>query len=421
MQYQKKIMDNGVRLVAAPMADKNSFSVGVWLNTGARNENARISGISHFLEHIVFKGTTHYSCRKIKESIEGVGGSFNGFTSEEVTCYLVKIPARYWELAVDILSDMALYPLMKLSDVEKERQVILEEIKMYKDLPQSFVHEMLDDLLWPGQQLGCSVLGTNESMKRISRDDLMQYKKSHYTSANIVLSVAGNLELKQVEEKVKRKFDLLRKSSLNPFAPAKKAAKKDRFKLLNKNTEQAHLALGFHAVPRGHRLRYAQSLLHVILGANSSSRLFNEIRENRGLAYEIGTQVKRLKDDGAFIVHAGVANSKLEEAIKLIFSELARIREKPVQASELSRAKEFYTGQLLLSLEDTLDHMLWIGEPTVTLDKTYTLEEVVRQIREVTSEDIQAVAKLILPEKTGQLALIGPFKGREKRLEGLLR
>ena len=421
MQYRKRALDNGLRLVGCEMKDKNSFAVGVWINTGSRNENARTSGISHFLEHIVFKGSRGYSCKRIKESIEGVGGSFNGFTSEEVTCYLVKIPARYWQLALDILSDMALYPLMKGPDVEKERQVILEEIKMYKDLPQSYVYEMLDDLLWPGQQLGRSVLGSDETMRRLGRGDLREYNRTHYTAANMVVSCAGRMDFGALEAKVTGIFGRMAGRPVNTCAAAKKPAKRLSFKLLHKETEQAHLALGFPALYRDHRLKYAQALLHVILGANSSSRLFNEIREKRGLAYEIGTQVKRLKDTGAFIVHAGVANKKLDRAVSLILCELARIREKPVPAAELRRAKEFYTGQLMLSLEDSLDHMLWIGEPTTTLNRTYSLEEVVRKINEVRAEDILKAARLILPERTGHLAVIGPFKGQEKKLEGLLR
>lgn len=421
MQYRKKVLDNGLKVVAYPMAEKSSFAVGVWINTGSRNEDKKISGISHFLEHIVFKGTKSYSCTKIKETIEGVGGSFNGFTSEEVTCYLVKIPADYWKLSVDILAEMALYPLMKKSDVEKERQVILEEIKMYKDLPSSYVHEMLDSLLWPDQPLGRSVLGSDESMKAISREDLGLYKENRYTGTNITLAAAGRLDFDALTAAAENIFSSLGKGAPNRFAPAKKARNNVSFSLLHKETEQAHLAMGFPGLRRDHPLKHALGLLHVILGANSSSRLFNEIREKRGLAYEIGTQVKRLKDTGAFIVHAGVDNRKLEEAIKLILSELARIREKTVSPAELRRAKEFYTGQLMLSLEDTLDHMLWIGDPTVTLDKTFTLEEVVASVRKVTADDILEAARLVFPGRCGHCAVIGPLKGRESALEGLLK
>lgn len=419
--YQKITLDNGVRVVGYPMPEKNSFAIGVWVNTGSRNENKDISGISHFLEHMVFKGTRHYSCMKIKETIEGVGGSFNGFTSEEVTCYLVKIPADYWRMSLDILSDMVLYPLITRADLEKERQVVLEEIKMYKDQPASYVYEMLDDLLWPGQQLGRSVLGSDETVNSLTRDDLLQYRQEKYSAANIVVAVAGRMDFGGVGSAVEKIFAPLGRRSPNTFVPARKTGKAVSLRLLQKDTEQAHLALGFPGLRREHPLKYAVALLHVILGANSSSRLFNEIREKRGLAYEIGTQVKRLKDTGAFIVHAGVDNRRLEESLKLIQSELRRVREKPVSASELCRAKEFYIGQLLLSLEDTLDHMFWIGEPMVALNKTFSLDEVVAAVRKVTAADIRAAAELLFPAHTGRLAVIGPFEGREQKLEALLQ
>lgn len=421
MQYQKMVLDNGLKLAGCEMKDKNSFAAGVWIDTGSRNENARVSGISHFLEHIVFKGSRGYSCKKLKESIEGVGGSFNAFTSEEMTCYWIKLPARYWELALDILSDMALYPLMKDADIEKERQVILEEIKMYKDLPQSYVHEMLDGLLWPGHPLGRSILGSNETMSRLNARDLRSYHRAQYTAANMVVSCAGRMDFGAVERKVSGIFGRMARKPANTCVPAGKPAKRPAFKLLHKETEQAHVALGFPALRRDHPLKYAQMLLQVILGGNSSSRLFNEIREKRGLAYEIGAEVKRLKDTGAFIVHAGVANKKLPQAVRLAFSELARIRDNPVPASELRRAKEFCTGQMMLSLEDSLTHMLWIGEPTLRGEKTYSLEDIVRRINAVSAGDIRTVARRIFMARSGCMAVIGPFKGRERELEGLLR
>ena len=419
--YRKEETRNGVRVVCHPMSEKQSIAVGIWINTGSRNENPRIAGISHFLEHMVFKGTANYSCTKIKESIEGVGGSFNGFTSEEMTCYLVKIPASYWKLAVDILADMAARPRLNVRDINKERTVILEEIKMYKDLPQSYVHELLDDLLWPGHQLGASVLGTEKSVSSLGRRELSAYKQGQYTASNMVLAAAGRLDFGALTGAAEKIFSSVARGRQNSVVPAGKqkgAARK--VCLLQKETEQAHLAMGFHALRRDHPLKYAQNLLNIILGANSSSRLFNEIREKRGLAYEIGSQVKRLKDTGAFVIHAGVDNRKLEPTVKLVLAELAKITSKPVPESELKRAKEFYTGQLMISLEDTLDHMFWIGESTLALDKTFSLDEVIRSINAVSAADILAVARGIFREGAARLAVIGPVKGREKKIQELL-
>ena len=420
IMYPKKVTSNGVRVVCHPMGDKQSIAIGIWINTGSRNEHPRISGISHFLEHMVFKGTTNYSCTRIKESIEGVGGSFNGFTSEEMTCYLVKIPAGYWKLAVDILAEMAVRPLLKVSDIDKERTVILEEIKMYKDQPQSYVHELLDNLLWPGHPLGASVLGTESSVGAIGRRDLSGYKQGQYTAANMVLAAAGNLDFEGFSRAAQKVFSSVPRGRRNNSAAAGKKSGGQNLCLLQKETEQAHLAMGFHALRRDHPLKYAQGLLHVILGANSSSRLFNEIREKRGLAYEIGSQVKRLRDTGAFVIHAGVDNLKLEPTVRLAVKELEKVSTRLVPAGELKRAKEFYAGQLMISLEDTLDHMLWIGESTLSLDKTVLLEEVIRKIDAVSAQDIRAVARGIFRRGSARMAVIGPVKGREKKIRELL-
>ncbi|MDI6606695.1 MAG: pitrilysin family protein, partial [Candidatus Omnitrophota bacterium] len=285
--YQKSALDNGLKLVSYNMPQRQSLALGIWIKVGGRFEDAGNKGISHFLEHLLFKGTKKYSCRKIKESIEGVGGTLNAFTSEEVTCYLVKLPAAYQDLALDILSDMVLNPSLPAEEVEKERTVILEEIKMYKDLPQSYVHELLEGLLWPGQPLGMNIAGTFESVAGIKREEISLFRENHYTAPNIVISAAGLLEHEQLLEKIKGMFSSPAKKQLNQFLPAKDKQAKPQLKILHKETEQSHLALGFHSLRRDHPLRYALSLLHIILGANMSSRLFNEVREKRGLAYEI--------------------------------------------------------------------------------------------------------------------------------------
>ena len=419
--YNKAVLDNGVRIVSCPMKDKQSLAIGLWINVGSRFEDPKFSGISHFLEHLVFKGTQNYSCQKIKESIEGVGGSINGFTLEEATCYLVKIPARYLDLALNILSDMVINPSLPEEEIERERTVILEEIKMYKDLPQSYVYDILDRLLWPNQPLGRSILGSTEAINRIKRKDLYAYKQHYYTASNIVVSGAGLLEHDRFKDKVRKIFGILENQSINEFFRVKEVQTQPQLELLHKNTEQTHLAIGFHGLKRDHPLKYALSLLHIILGANSSSRLFNEIREKRGLAYEIGTQVKRLNDTGAFIIHAGVDNRKVEETLELIFQELRKVRDKSLNFDEFRRAKEFYLGQLMIALEDTLDQMLWIGESTLTLDKTYTLNQVIKEVKEVKPSDLVEVSRLIFKEEKTNLALIGPLKQKEKTIRSLLK
>jgi len=403
------------------MSDRQSLSLGIWITVGGRYESEETKGISHFLEHLLFKGSKKYSCRKIKESIEGVGGALNGFTSEELTCYLVKIPSRYLELALDILSDMVLNPTLPNLEVEKEKHVILEEIKMYKDQPQSYVYELLDELLWPAQALGSPIIGTDESVSSIKRQDLGLFKQECYTPANIVISAAGLLGHEKLIKSVTKIFAAKKKQDKNTFLRVKEEQKAPQLKIFNKDTEQTHLAMGFHSLPRDHALKHALGLLHVILGANMSSRLFHELREKRGLAYEIGTGVKRFHDTGAFLVHAGIDNHKVPQTVGLILNELKKAKENLAAIDEFTRAREFYLGQLMLALEDTLDHMLWIGETTATLDKTYSLLDIVKEVNRVKREDIREVARGIFKEDNLNLALIGPLRKSEDKISEQLQ
>jgi predicted Zn-dependent peptidase len=415
-QYKKATIDNGLRIIAHQMPDRLSLALGIWINVGGRFESDKFKGISHFLEHLIFKGTKKYSCRKLKESIEGVGGALNGFTTEELTCYLVKIPARHLELALDVLSDMVMHPSLPAQEVERERTVILEEIKMYKDQPASYVYELLDELLWPNQPLGAPIIGTVESVRRIKREELNLFKQRFYTPENIVVSAAGLLEFDKFTKSVRRFFSQQKKQNINAFSKVKEEQNSPQLKVFHKDTEQTHMAMGFHAFKRDHPLRHALGLLHVILGANMSSRLFNELREKRGLAYEIGTLVKRYHDTGVFMVHAGIDNRKVPEALKLILKELQKCKRQPLKTGEFRRAKEFYIGQLMLALEDTLDHMLWIGETTATLNKTYSFEDIIKEVAIIKREDVREVAECVFKKENLNLALIGPLSKSEDKI-----
>lgn len=411
--YRKTVLDNGTRIISCPMKDRKSLSLGIWVSVGSRFERPALSGISHYLEHMVFKGTKKYTCQQIKELIEGVGGAFNGFTSEEVTCYFVKMPSRYLDRGIDILSEMVINPLLSEEDILKERTVILEEIKMYKDQPHSHVYELLDGLLWPGHPLGNSTLGTAETVAAVNRAALEEYRRLCYSPANLVISAAGGLDHAELARKVKARFGRLSEGPRNEFVPAVSGQSEPRVRILGKDTEQSHFVVGFHGLKRDDPMRYSLGMLHVILGANSSSRLFNEIREKRGLAYEIGSQVKFMADTGVFLVHAGVDNTRVEETVALIFEGLRGARDKYVSSGELSRAKEYYLGQLTLAMEDTMDQMLWIGDSTTNQDRTYTLDEIVKNIKKVTPESIRESARRVITQSSVNFAMIGPWKGRE--------
>ena len=414
--YKKDKLSNGLRIISKSDHNVQSASLGIWINAGGRYESESLKGISHFLEHLIFKGSRKYSCREIKESIEGVGGALNGFTSEELTCYLVKIPSRYLLKATDILTDIVAHPCLKPVDIQKEKTVILEELKMYRDLPQSYVYELLDELLWPNQALGAPIIGRVNSVTSINRKNLQDYHADYYTPANIVISAVGLVDHDLLLRKISTAFPLQDTTRLNCFIPAQENQVKPQLKIFDKNTEQTHMALGFHALNRDHPLRHAESILHIMLGANMSSRLFEQVREKRGLAYEIGSSIKRFADTGVFLVHAGIDNSKVEAALSLIFKELSKTRKTLFRPDEFKRAKEFYLGQMALALEDTMEYMLWLGEAMACLNKAPTLKQVMQEVGKVSLEDVRQVSRQIFNPQGINLALIGPLGNFEKNI-----
>ncbi|MFA5320114.1 MAG: pitrilysin family protein [Candidatus Omnitrophota bacterium] len=420
--YKKSVLKNGLTVVTCGMPSRRSVSLGIWIKAGGRHETRVNKGISHFLEHMLFKGSSKYSCREIKESIEGQGGSLNGFTSEEVTCYLVKVPAAKMNVGLDILSDMVMRPSLPRSDFSREKAVILEELKMYKDLPQSYVHELLDTLLWPGHPLGMGIIGFEDSLDSLDRDDLRNYRDEHYVPANIVVSAAGGLDHSGFCRLAGRAFSWAGKGKKEPagYLPVKGPDRPGpAFNLLRKDTEQTHIAMGFRAFHREHKLKYASALLHIILGANMSSRLFHEVREKRGLAYEIGTQLKRFHDTGAFIVHAGIDNGKVSKALEIVVAELRRIKERPVEKKELKRAKDYFLGQLMLALEDSMEQMLFAGEAVTLGEGIRTYEEIAGDVSKVSSSEIKAAAREIFFRDKLRFAAIGAAVDNERQFSRL--
>lgn len=419
--YNKATLDNGLKIITHSMEGMQSVSLGIWIKVGGRYEQGDKKGISHLMEHLLFKGSRDYSCSRIKESIEGVGGSLNGFTSEEFTCYLVKLPAEYLDTGLGVLSDMVLRPSLPEEELVKEKQVIIEEIKMYKDLPQAYVHELLDSLLWPKQPLGMAIAGSVESVTATGRDDLLYFHKNYYIPKNIVISAAGKLVNEKFIAGVKKIFSGSNAQDPREFAQAEVIQDKPQLNLFFKETEQTHLSLGFHSFKRDHQLKHALSLLNIILGANMSSRLFNEIREKRGLAYEIGSGIRVFYDTGAFIIKAGIDNFKVLETIKLILSQLQLIINQPVSDDEFQRAKKFSIGQISLAMEDTLNNMLWIGESTSALDRVDSLEKIKQEINAVSIAEINQAARDVFLENRLNLAIIGPLKDSDNRIFNQLK
>ena len=413
--YKKTEFDNGLKLVTNYMPGMESLAVGIWIKTGSRNENELNSGISHFLEHMLFKGTPSRNCRKLKEEIEGKGGSLNGFTSEEVSCFLAKVSFKHQDIALEVLSDMVLNASIEEKELERERGVIIEEIKMYQDLPNHYVHDILTDIMWPGNPLGFSIAGSADSVGSILRKDIVEYRNTNYTPHNTTIVLCGNMDHNAIEPRLKKIFAGASKGKIKPIDTFCNNQLKPVMKILCKDTKQAHICIGLHSFGRSHKDRYALSLLHVILGANMSSRLFENIREKKGLAYEIGAEIKRYDETGAFVVHAGTEHKKAKEAIVCILKELREIKKKNVTTGELKRAKEFFKVQLLMALEDTVEHMLWLGDYATSLNKLPDREEIIKKVEAVTAEDIRRVSKNIFNSSGLNIAVIGEFTDREQK------
>ena len=420
MIYKKTALDNGLNVVSIPMPHMKSVSLGIWVAVGGRYEDEENAGISHFIEHLLFKGTLTRTSRDIKTEIESKGGSLNAFTGEECTCFLARMPREHWKAAFDVLSDMVVSPRLDDKDMEKERLIILEEIKMYLDLPNQHVHEILNGLMWPGQPLGMNLSGTARSVKSMALSDIRSYKERHYMASKIIVIAAGALEHRDLEDKASSAFSSMDSRRASGFEKANAGQNAPRFKVENKKTKQTHIVLGFHALPKGDPDIYILSLLNIIMGGNMSSRLYHEIRERSALAYEIHSYLRKMSDAGAFAVSAGVDNRKAVKATELILRELVKISKEGVSDLELSNAKDFYTGQFELALEETMDRMLWAGDNLVTIGKVPEVDDVFRRIRKAGKDDIARMAGRIFRSKGVNFAAIGPIdKKAEKEIKGL--
>ena len=401
-------LPSGIRVVTAPMPHVQSVSIGVWVGAGGRCEAAAQSGISHFLEHILFKGTTRRTAREISQAIEGRGGDINAFTQEENTCYYARVAASHTWQALDVLLDMIQHPRLSPADIKKERDVIIEEIMMVRDQPHQQVEETLGELMWLNHPLGRPLAGTCETVQAIGREELLAYKTRHYVPGNIVVAFAGKVDHESCVARVQAAFPGKGGKVPGPFVPIGRSVKRKPLEVLPKDVEQVHMALGFRSFGRRDPRRFALKLFSVILGENMSSRLFQVVREQYGLAYAIQCGGHLFHDTGGFVITGGLDRERLDRALALIARELRRIKEKPVGRRELERARDYSVGQIQLGLESTTSQMMWIGEHILAYGRVKDPEEGIQSLKKVTAAEIQHLAGQILRPEHASLAMVLP-------------
>lgn len=401
-------LPSGLTVATAHLPASDSVTVGIWAGTGGRFEGRAECGAAHFLEHLLFKGTPCRNARQISEAVEGVGGYLNASTGEESTCYYARAQSKHLPLLLDVLTDMFLAASLPPREVERERDVIREEILMILDQPASHVEELLNATLWPNDPLGRPITGTVESVRGISRSRLVDFRARNYRASNTIVAAAGSVEHPRVLELLAATRRLWRPGPRPRHRPARKAQSRPRFNLLSKEIEQAHLAIGIRSFSRHDSRRFALRLLSVMLGENMSSRLFQELREKRGLAYAISSAVAHLSDDGLLHIAAGLEPSRTPAALRLIVREICRLRHRSASPRELRRAKDYAIGTMLLGLEGSSAHANWIAESLLAFGRVIQPDEFVRQIEAVTAADVRDVANAVLIPARLSLALVAP-------------
>lgn len=412
-------LPSGLRVATCEIPHAETAAMAVWAGVGGRHEPPKLNGISHFIEHMLFKGTKRRTPRRIMEEVEGVGGDMNAYTSEERTCYYATAAVEFFPRICDVLSDIYVNPRFSPQDIERERGVIGEEILMYQDDPSSHVQETLNLHYWKNHALGRPLAGTVQSVNVFTREDMLDYRASHYHAGSTVVSVAGKVTHEEVLDRVGRLMsDIPARRKLRPTStpklPAKLAIIAER-----RDIQQTQVAIGLPGLSQLDPRRYALQILHVILGGNASSRLFQELREKRGLCYSVSTHPSFFHDVGMMNLSLGLDHRNLEKSLRLIQTAFADLRSKPVRPTELRRAKEYAVGTSRMALERTGSQNMRLGGSILAYGKIVDPDEVHARLRQVTAEEIQAVATDLLDLSRATIALIGP-SDESKNIERLL-
>jgi predicted Zn-dependent peptidase len=409
--YQKTVLKNGVRVVSEKIPHIRSISIGIWIPTGSRQEDCREKGISHFIEHLVFKGTKNRSAHDIAREIDSVGGILNGFTEKEYTCFHAKVLDQHCPLAIELLSDIFLNSIFDPNEIERERNVVLQEIKMVEDTPDDYIHDLFNQVFWGGHSLGYPIAGKKEQVSSFDRETICRYFDDHYRSNSLIISMAGSLDHDEVIQRIEDKFDGLQQRVR--LGEGKSPEPNPRISVFPRDLEQVHLCLGTKGISQTHSMRFAGYILNTLLGRGMSSYLFQEIREKRGLAYSVYSYRPAYFDAGQLVVYAGIDKGSLKEVIRLIIEQFDKFRKVRIRRDELQRAKGQLEGNLLLFLESSDSWMTRLAQNEIYFGKYIPIEEVIQAIEKVTSEEVNQLAQELFREELFCLAVLGAIDKTE--------
>ncbi|HWQ89831.1 MAG TPA: pitrilysin family protein [Desulfitobacteriaceae bacterium] len=404
--HHKVVLANGVRIVTEEIEHVRSISLGLWVGAGSRDEEEGFEGITHFIEHMFFKGTAKRTARELAEALEAVGGQLNAFTTKEYTCYYAKVLDEDLDLAIEVLSDMFFASLFSEEEIEKEKKVVIEEIKMYEDTPDELINDLFTEFVWNDHPLGRSVLGTVESIGSLNREKILHYMEKHYAPDNLVIAVAGKIRTDEILQKLSPLFREFRHGGRRVLAGIPVGQARESY--VPKDTEQMHLVIGVPGLGQNDEDIYCLHVINNILGGGLSSRLFQEIREQRGLVYSVYSYHSTFVDTGLFAIYAGTSPSNAREVVECILAEIGKIRSDGISALELERTKAQIKGSLYLGLESVSSRMSRLGKTELSYDRVITPEEVVQKVEKVTLEDVQRVVRQLWQREKISMTMLGP-------------
>ena len=409
-QYQKTVLPNGIRIVTEEIPYVRSVSVGVWIDVGSRDEREETNGISHFLEHMVFKGTRRFTAQGIARSLESVGGYLNAFTTKEHTCFYARILDSYLPKAIDVLSDLVLSPVFDPKEMEKEKRVILEELKNIEDDPDDLIHDYLDKSVYQHHPLGYPIIGTAKNITHFSKTDLIRYTDAHYIPERLVIAAAGNLKHDEFVKLIDHSFRTRRRAAASPKRLKGPKRMKSRKEIFERPVTQAHICLGTLGCGVKSRQRYPLLVLNSLLGEGMSSRLFQNIREKYGFAYSVYSFANFMSDSGSFGIYIGTDGQKIDHSISLIHKELRRLRLQPVGPAEIRRAKAQLKGSMMLSLESMSNRMMRLGSGEILYGDYLSLDTILRGVDDVRQDDVSALARNLLKPDNFSTIIFKPGK-----------